>query len=395
MASLMERQRGSVKLRFFSFSAYFWVIAAIAAAGLADSVYLSISHYRNYTDISYRSFCAISKAINCDTVSQSPYAIFLGVPVPVWGVIGYAFFLGLLFLAKRRDAGRKRIWPGLFVIAAAFSSYSIILALISTFLIHSYCIMCIASYAVNLLLLYYIWLIRKRFDPGVRLMGALKQDMAYYKRHWTGTFSVLLPLGATVMAAIAFYPAYWHFSAPALRADVPTGITAEGYPWIGARKPKLEIMEFADYQCFQCRKMHFFLRELINKYPHKIRLIQRQFPMDNRLNPLVKEPFHLNSGKMALMAEYAKFKGKFWQMNDLLFQLAGKKYINTRKIGAKTGMDYRMLAAAFRIPALRYAVKHDIAVGIKLGIRGTPGFVIDGKVYQGNIPPEILRKVTG
>ena len=109
MASLMEKQRGSVKRRFFSFSAYFWVIAVIAAAGLTDSVYLSISHYRNYTDISYRSFCAISKAINCDTVSQSPYAIFLGVPVPVWGVIGYAFFLGLLFWAKRPDAGRKRI----------------------------------------------------------------------------------------------------------------------------------------------------------------------------------------------------------------------------------------------------------------------------------------------
>ncbi|MBU4035957.1 MAG: hypothetical protein KKA35_05965, partial [Proteobacteria bacterium] len=42
-----------------------------------------------YTDIGYESFCAISKAINCDTVSQSPYSVFLGVPLAIWGVAGY------------------------------------------------------------------------------------------------------------------------------------------------------------------------------------------------------------------------------------------------------------------------------------------------------------------
>jgi hypothetical protein len=52
--------------------AYFWYVipvAIIALIGLFDSLYLSISHYRNYVDIGYQSFCAISKAINCDTVA--------------------------------------------------------------------------------------------------------------------------------------------------------------------------------------------------------------------------------------------------------------------------------------------------------------------------------------
>jgi len=38
-------------------------------------------------------------------------------------------------------------------------------------------------------------------------------------------------------------------------------------------------------------------------------------------------------------------------------------------------------------------VKHDIAVGIKLGITGTPGYLIGGKVYQGQIPPQIVSSV--
>jgi uncharacterized membrane protein len=67
------------------FPVYFWTFVGLAIMGLADAIYLSISHYRVYTDIGYASFCAISKAINCDTVSQSPYSILWGAPVPVLG----------------------------------------------------------------------------------------------------------------------------------------------------------------------------------------------------------------------------------------------------------------------------------------------------------------------
>jgi uncharacterized membrane protein len=73
------------------FYVYLWAVALLTLIGLTDSIYLAISHYRVYTDIGYTSFCAISRAINCDTVSQSPYAIMLNLPVAVWGVIGYAF----------------------------------------------------------------------------------------------------------------------------------------------------------------------------------------------------------------------------------------------------------------------------------------------------------------
>jgi len=73
------------------FPFYFWTIAALAVAGVLDSIYLSISHYRIYTDIAYESFCAISRSINCDTVSQSSYSIFLGIPVPVWGSLDTHF----------------------------------------------------------------------------------------------------------------------------------------------------------------------------------------------------------------------------------------------------------------------------------------------------------------
>ena len=32
---------------------------------------------------------------SCDTVQASPWAVFLGVPVPAWGVAGYGLLLGV------------------------------------------------------------------------------------------------------------------------------------------------------------------------------------------------------------------------------------------------------------------------------------------------------------
>ena len=394
MASIMNSiSKQSKKTIPLPFSVYFWTVTFLAVAGLADSLYLAVSHYRVYTDIAYSSFCAISKAINCDTVSQSTYSKFLGMPVPVWGVLGYIFLLLFLLFAWSKDAQKQRIWPILFFLSLGYSFYSVILAIISTFYIRSYCLMCILSYGINFLLLYFSWLIRKRFDT-IRIFKGLKLDFIYLwklKRRTLPVFSTALCLGAILFI---YFPSYWSFPSTLLSRDMPTGITKEGYPWIGAQTPQIEIMEFADYQCFQCKKMHIFLRQLVAKYPAKIRLIHRHFPMDDRINPIVREKFHVGSGAMALLATSAQSEGKFWEINDVLYSLAGKKNeINIKELAEKIGLNYRALSSAIKDGHIRYKVKHDISSGIKMGINGTPAYVVNNKVYFANIPKQILKKV--
>jgi uncharacterized membrane protein/protein-disulfide isomerase len=387
-----EEMKKNKKIIPLPFPIYFWTIFCLGIAGMADSIYLLISHYRVYTDIGYRSFCAISKAINCDTVSQSPYSIFLGLPLPVWGIIGYAFFLLFLPLAKNKDAAQKRIWTILFLLALVSSVYSVILALISTFIIHSYCIMCIVIYAISFLLLFYTWVIRKRFESGAIIKG-LKNDLNFLlnkKSLSTALFGVFV-IGFILVRA--FFPAYWNLKAPQLSAHIPVGVTENGHPWIGAEKPELTINEFTDYQCFQCKKMHFFLRQLVAKHPDKIRLIHRHFPMDHQFNPIVKEPFHVGSGKMALLAIYAATRDKFWEMNDILFDRAGQiGVLNVKALADEVGIDFEGLGRSINDPAIRLILQRDIWNGLKLNISGTPAFVINDKVYLAQIPPEVIKE---
>ena len=365
----------------------------LALGGLADSIYLAVSHYRVYTDIGYSSFCAISKSINCDTVSQSSFSILFNIPVPVWGVLGYLGFTLILVQAWGERHRHKDGWALLQVMATFFSLYSVILAFISTYFVHSYCIMCIISYGINLALLFYTSMIRRRFKLP-NLHAGLKRDFQMVWRRLPLRWAVT-GIVAAAAVGILFFPAYWHLADDlSLDAKLPTGVTPEGHPWIGAAAPRLEIVEYTDYLCFQCRKMHRYLRQLVARYPDRIRLVHRHFPMDHKVNVMVPEPFHVGSGNMALLALYAAEQEKFWVMNDALYAAAGKKAtLDLKKLSVQTGLNLSGIRSALtKRHDLRRKLARDIGAGIKLEITGTPAYVIDGQVHLGQIPPAIIDR---
>ncbi len=118
------------------------------------------------------------------------------------------------------------------------------------------------------------------------------------------------------------------------------------------------------------------------------------FPMDHTVNEIVvPTPFHIGAGKMAMIAIYAAARDKFWQTNDILFQLGrDKKPFNTKVLSEKTGLSSGELAMATRNEKIRLFLQRDIRQGMKLGITGTPSFVINGQVYAGSIPADILEQ---
>jgi len=358
-----------------------------------NMLYSSISHYRVHTDLLYVSLCAVSEAVNCDTVSQSIYSIFLGVPVPVWGVLGYGFFLILLSFAYHQKAKPHRIWLLLFLIALFFSVYSLFLAYILKFQIKVYCIVCIAGYGINFMLLFLVWIIRRRF-PEKGVWSSLKKDIFFLWQPWKKQTTVLVVFLLAVSILPVVFPSYWSFSLPDISAEMPTGITEDGDPWIGAKHPELVIVEYSDYMCFQCRKLHMYLRQIIAANPDKIRLVHRHFPMDPQFNPTLSGTFHPASGKLAIAAAYAALEGRFWQMNDLLYDIPKDiKTLDIRDLAQKSGVSFQGLAASPDIPRVRYKIKRDVIRGIELGVTGTPTYVVNGQLFEGRIPMAVIRKV--
>ena len=374
------------------FAVYFWTAAGLALAGLTNAIYLSISHYRVYTDLAYESFCAISKAVNCDTVSQSPYSIFLGIPVPVWGVIGFTFILLLLFFSAEKSAGKERMWSVLFLILLGYSIYSIILAAIS-FIIHSYCVMCLLSFAITFLLTYFTWVVRNRFD-STGLKEGVKTDLRYLFGRKGQTTAVFGLFFVALILTKLFYPVYWSFQPATVTTNVPSGITVDGHPWVGNPEAEIVITEYTDYMCFQCNKTHYYLRKLIAAYPDKVKLVHRHFPMDHNVNPLVKVPVHQGSGALAKLAIYAQIRGRFWEMNDYLFANAREvDKIDIKSAAAAAGLDVAGFSGAFADKKINRKLRKDIIDGLRAGVRGTPTFSVNGSLYSGQLPMAVLSKI--
>ena len=134
-----------------------WYLATILILllGLADSIYLTYHYYQiNILQPSSKSFCALSKTIDCDKTATSEGSTLIGVPVATWGM--FAFFFLLLFIVVERFLYweiQKALYCFLLLIMyfmAAFSAYE---AYISFFILKVVCIMCFALYIVMILML--------------------------------------------------------------------------------------------------------------------------------------------------------------------------------------------------------------------------------------------------
>lgn len=386
-------KRPNIIFRYWLASLFF------ATAGLLIALYSAHSHYQNYTDPLYSSFCAISKAINCDTVAQSPWSILFGIPVAWWGVLFYLFFLLILLTENRYNLAA---WRGWLMVMSISSAVTLGLAGISVWKIKSLCLVCLATYIVTFGLTYICWLGQRRSKEAME-KGAANVSSEFDLKGTLRNYSVAA--GAFCISLLLLYglmPSYWLLSAAETSADISQlshGLTEDGHPWIGAEEPQMTITQFSDYQCFQCSKMYFLLRNFLAAHPDTLRLVHRHYPLDHKVNPvIVPEPFHEGSGDLAKVAILAALRDKFWQTNDLLYAIIRRngdkiKTIPLKEIADKTGLNINELATALTHPAISARLSRDIREGMKLKITGTPAFLIDGKVYQGQIPAEILQKI--
>ena len=379
-------QQKALPYRYYSIP-----VLLLLLLGLIDTIYLAYSHYENYTDITFNSFCAISRAINCDTVAQSPWSILLGLPLAYWGFLAYALFLILFLATLRKDS--KNLWYLLVMLGGLYSISAVWFGSISAIKIKAYCILCIASYAISLSLFFYSWINLRRFitdsfptglKKGIHLLLSSKLLLGG-----------ILGLAVLFLCVRAYLPPYWQYTFQIPSTAISGGLTKEGDPWLGTENAETTIEEYADFQCFQCSKMNIFLRRLMAAHPGKIKLIHHNYPMDHEFNSVVvPEPFHVGSGKMAMIGIYAALNHKFLEMNDALYAMGREKEpFNTRPLAAKTGLSSGELAAATQNTRIRAMLTNDIRKGMLLGITGTPTFVIDGKVYQGSIPADILERI--
>lgn len=114
----------------------------LIAAGIVIASYLT---YVKLFDI--KPYCA--GVGNCEAVQTSPYAELLGVPVSIWGLLGYLALLTLYLVKRNNWANLGWVARQLFFLTTLIGVlYSAYLTYLELFVIHAICPWCVASAVV-------------------------------------------------------------------------------------------------------------------------------------------------------------------------------------------------------------------------------------------------------
>ncbi|RJO66074.1 MAG: hypothetical protein C4523_13400 [Myxococcales bacterium] len=360
------------------------VMVAVLLVGLAASLQLTYIHFMVAdADTNYKSFCNISETINCDTVAASPWSTLFGIPIAILGGLTYLFCIALagarLALPRQRlpHAGVHLFWIAVFCVA-----YSLYLAYVCYAEIGAWCLMCMVLYAVNVVFLLTAW---------------VANDVALL-RH----FSVLLEnarwifgsgrrVGAVafVLIAVAGMFAFGIYHERQTEREVLDAVEkkltqlAAPIPVAGNvlanPEGKISVMIFSDYQCPYCQRMERVLEDLAKKY-REMKLLRRDFPLDQGCNPMLTRPFHPHACDASRHALCSAKQGKYEAFHEQL--LLHQKEIGPdffKRTIVALGLDAAGMAMCLTSQETADRLSVDVQQGMALKLAGTPALVFDGR----------------
>jgi len=147
------------------------------------------------------------------------------------------------------------------------------------------------------------------------------------------------------------------------------------------------IVEWSDFECPFCTRFYEqTLGQIDEQYikTGKVKMYYRDFPLG----------FHSNAQKAAEAAECAGDQGKFWEMHDALFDNGVSGGISSfKKFAGDLGLNTADFNDCLDSGKFADEVKQDMADGTAVGIRGTPGFIINGQLVSGAQPFSVFQEI--
>lgn len=161
-------------------------------------------------------------------------------------------------------------------------------------------------------------------------------------------------------------------------------------PTFGSTAQKIVLYEFSDFQCPFCAKAQENLKEFMDKNQDRVTLVFKHLPL-TRIHPQA-----IPAAKASWAAQQ---QGKFWEYHDALFEqqdkLGEELYL---EIANNLGLDVDKFNSDRQSEAATTSIEKDVKLAQKLGVSGTPFFVMNGETFSGAVKlsqmEETLAKVS-
>ena len=171
----------------------------------------------------------------------------------------------------------------------------------------------------------------------------------------------------------------------ALEAERKTLLHSPRGNIVGNLSGDVTLVEFFDYNCGYCKRALADIRTLMKADP-KLRVVLKDFP--------VLGPESVEASRVSLAVKQQLSGDKLFDYHTKVMETRGR--VNGERalaVAKEMGLDMARLQKDLDHAEVRAALQENMTLGDKLGLTGTPAFVIGDVVVSGAVGVEPLRSI--
>lgn len=372
------------------------IISLLSLIGIAVATYLSKVYYSIHSGTaSFKSFCNLGAAFNCDFVSSTKYATFLpGIPLSSLVIGWYLSLFILSILTEYLDSTEEQKQNSLrigFYMSLISSLYSVGLIFVMAFVLKTFCLFCLVIDVLNFLILFLFFKSLKK--PLFKFPSSLSKISGII----AVSFFLALVLtksnfdsGSDKMSDTDLdYMVNQISTSPVETFSLPTGVA-----FLGNENAKITILELSDFQCPHCQKGAFLINSLLTLYPKDIKIGFLHFPLDSACNRLMKGSMHPVACELARGAICAEQNKKFKEYYEGIFE--NQESLNGSSATAmltELGVSNESVKNCLDNNDIKKSVSDHIEFGILHKVESTPTFFFNGHKVEGVLPLEVWKRL--
>jgi len=164
-------------------------------------------------------------------------------------------------------------------------------------------------------------------------------------------------------------------------AEARAKIQLKDAPAWGDAKAPVTIVEYSDFECPVCKSLHDVLRDLMPKYQGKVRLIFKDYPLE-QIHPWAR------TAAIAGRCAYQQDPSAFWKMYDLIYDnqeivSASTAWTKATDYATQLRLDPEGFKACMASPEAAQAINASRDNGKALDVNSTPTVFVNGRRLVG------------
>lgn len=372
---------------------------AVSLVGVVLSTLLLCKH--GFSDLCTSSIgCSIDGVDGCKELGQSSVSRVGPFPIAIFGLLYYAFLTAAFLLQSLRPRGEL----------AALLLYSTIVGLVVDAVLGYInftqllvpCILCAYTYLITLAL-FVLTLTHKlqSFRDNSPMADVIKESgtPAVAGALLTFILAGILHLMGAPQKSMAVDGLIDEALVPGMLADFAAlksvefndkGLKSRE----GSENGYIVIHKFADFLCPHCLHASEILKEAMKRWPGRIQVYYRHFPLDSTCNPLLtgapQKPYgdwRCNGAQAAICAaDHPGFAGFYHGIFDLQNQRLPITLEHLERLSENAGIPWNQLRACMASQATQQKLMRDIDDAKRIDIHSTPTLIVNGKLLPPGVP---------